>query len=293
MPPWCGSDWPRRLQGRRPIRRRRDVPIPVHCICVIDPARDRLILNRGGLVRLVSTARAVVLACALVSVGVLTGCTTGQAGNPAVDSTAAISIAAEQAIAEQLAADQAAEVQAAAERAAVEQAAADKAIADKLAADQAAAQAAADQAAADKAAADKAAADLAVADLAAQAAAEQAAAQAAAEQAAAEEQAAEEQAAAEAAAEAAAAEKNSSLDGWYTPNGNWVSPETAARAIDAGIAPGETVPNYLRCGTICGEGPTSGEVQVAQACKAGEMTPAECAGVDPDAIIDAASGYAR
>ena len=80
-------------------------------------------------------------------------------------------------------------------------------------------------------------------------------------------------------------------EGWYTPNGNYVSPETAARAIAAGIAPGETVPNYLRCGTICGEGPTSGEVQMANLCLQGIVPPAECAGIDAQAIIDAASSY--
>ena len=59
----------------------------------------------------------------------------------------------------------------------------------------------------------------------------------------------------------------------------------------AGIAPGETVPNYLRCGTICGEGPTSGEVQTAHLCKDGVLPADECAGIDPDAIIAAASSY--
>ena len=59
-----------------------------------------------------------------------------------------------------------------------------------------------------------------------------------------------------AAAERSAAEEQAAgADGWYAPNGNWISPETAGRAMAAGIAPGETVPNYLRCGIICGEGP--------------------------------------
>ncbi|MET0965511.1 MAG: hypothetical protein ABWZ02_03900 [Nakamurella sp.] len=252
--------------------------------------------------RHLSKARSIVVACAVVGVGVLTGCTVGASGNPAVDFSAAASVLDVSAMAGQTAADQLAADQSAAAKAAVDQAEADKAIADKLAADQAAAEkAAADQAAAERAAADQAAAEKAAADAAAAA---ESAARAAAEQAAAEAQAAEEQAAEEqaaeaaeaaeaAAAEAAAAEANSGLDGWYTPNGNWVSPQTAARAIAAGIAPGETVPNYLRCGTICGEGPTSGEVQVAQLCKSGDMTKAECEGIDPDEIIAAASGYAR
>ena len=95
-----------------------------------------------------------------------------------------------------------------------------------------------------------------------------------------------------AAAERSAAEEQAAgADGWYTPNGNWISPETAARAMAAGIAPGETVPNYLRCGTICGEGPTSGEVQMAHLCKDGLATAEECAGIDADAIIAAAASY--
>ncbi|HEY5845302.1 MAG TPA: hypothetical protein VIT42_00780 [Microlunatus sp.] len=49
--------------------------------------------------------------------------------------------------------------------------------------------------------------------------------------------------------------------GWYDPSGQWISPETAKRALAAGIPPGGSVPGYLRCGTICGEWPTSGEVQ--------------------------------
>lgn|GEM_PF-5381522 len=76
---------------------------------------------------------------------------------------------------------------------------------------------------------------------ASQSAAAKAAEQAAAKSAAAERSAAEEQAA--------------GADGWYAPNGNWISPKTAGRGMAAGIAPGETVPNYLRCGIICGEGP--------------------------------------
>ena len=52
-----------------------------------------------------------------------------------------------------------------------------------------------------------------------------------------------------AAAERSAAEEQAAgADGWYAPNGNWISPKTAGRGMAAGIAPGETVPNYLRCG---------------------------------------------
>ena len=82
--------------------------------------------------------------------------------------------------------------------------------------------------------------------------------------------------------------EQSGAEGWYTPNGNWVSPDTAARALAAGISPGDTVPDYLRCGTICGEGPTSGEVQMAHLCKDGQASAEQCAGIDADAIIAAA-----
>lgn len=79
----------------------------------------------------------------------------------------------------------------------------------------------------------------------------------AAEQAAAVEAArvADEQAAAEAAETEAGPE-----DGWYDSRG-WVSPETAQRALEQSIPVGGDVPGYLRCGTICGEEPTSGELQ--------------------------------
>lgn len=117
-----------------------------------------------------------------------------------------------------------------------------------------------------------------------QAAAEQAAAeQAAAEQAAAEQaerQAVEEQTQFDAAVEAGSCTEApedrvgecvvlveergaeaAAESGWYDPSGQWISPETAKRALAAGIPPGGSVPGYLRCGTICGEGPTSGELQ--------------------------------
>lgn len=92
------------------------------------------------------------------------------------------------------------------------------------------------------------------------------AARLAAEQAASDRAAADQAAAAEAARVSAAVEQepqasgDDGSNGWYDGRG-WVSPETAARAIAAGISPGADVPGYLRCGTICGEEPTSGEVQ--------------------------------
>jgi len=120
---------------------------------------------------------------------------------------------------------------------------------------------------------------------AAQAAAEQTAAEkAAAEKAEAERLASESQAAAQSAADQAAAEA-SGINGWYDSAGNWISPETAARAIDNGISPGGDVPGYLRCGTICGELPTSGEVQWAWQCIAGTMT---CDGIDAESVLSAA-----
>lgn len=56
-------------------------------------------------------------------------------------------------------------------------------------------------------------------------------------------------------------ERDAAENGWYSTNWGWVSPETAKRALAAGIPPGGDVPGYLRCGTIGGESPTSGEVQ--------------------------------
>lgn len=198
-----------------------------------------------------------------------------------IDSAAvAASASAAQAAADQLAAASSA----AASSAAASAAAAAAAAAAEQAAQAAAAQAASEQSAAESAAA-SAAAEQAAAEDAQRQADEDAAEQSAADQAAAEQSAAEQSAADE-------AEGDSGADGWYTPSGNWVSPETAARAIAAGISPGETVPNYLRCGTICGEGPTSGEVQWAHLCKDGQVPAIECVGIDPDAIIAAASSYA-
>jgi hypothetical protein len=112
-----------------------------------------------------------------------------------------------------------------------------------------------------------------------QAAAEQAAAeQAAAEQA--ERQAVEEQTQFDAAVEAGSCTEApedrvgecvvlveergaeaAAESGWYDPSGQWISPDTAKRALAAGIPPGGSVPGSLRCGSICGEWPTSGELQ--------------------------------
>lgn len=131
--------------------------------------------------------------------------------------------------------------------------------ADRVAAEQEAARVAAEEAArveAEHAAAEQAAADQAAIEEAEREAAEQAAAEEAERQAA-EEQAAAEQAAAEHAEQETA---DAAANGWYDSRG-WVSPETAQRALAVGIEPGGDVPGYLRCGTICGEDPTSGEVQ--------------------------------
>ena len=49
-------------------------------------------------------------------------------------------------------------------------------------------------------------------------------------------------------------------DGWYDTWG-WVSPQTAERALAAGIAPGKDVRDNLRCGTDCSESPTAAQVQ--------------------------------
>jgi hypothetical protein len=120
------------------------------------------------------------------------------------------------------------------------------------------------------------------------AAAVAAAKKAAAEKAAAAKKAAEQAAAAKAAEEKAAAEKAAAdaevtttapaPDSWYDSRG-WVSPETAKRALAAGIPWGGDVPGYLRCGTICGESPTSGEAQMANGCAQGlpSFTPEMCA----------------
>lgn len=48
--------------------------------------------------------------------------------------------------------------------------------------------------------------------------------------------------------------------GWYDTWG-WVSPQTAQRALAAGIAAGKDVRGDLRCGTACGESPTAAEIQ--------------------------------
>lgn len=48
---------------------------------------------------------------------------------------------------------------------------------------------------------------------------------------------------------------------------------------------GSIVPNSERCGTICGEPPTSGEVQTAHMCQDGTLPPEDCEGVDVEAIL--------
>src|ERR1700712_4800173 len=124
--------------------------------------------------------------------------------------------------------------------------------------------AAAQQSAAQLSAAERSAADEAAQAAAAQAAADEAARLAAEQSAAPEQRAADQSAAAQAAADRAAADAAAQqaaddlyATGWYDERG-WVSPESAARARDAGIPAGGSVPGYLRCGTICGESPTSG-----------------------------------
>lgn len=85
-------------------------------------------------------------------------------------------------------------------------------------------------------------------------------AQAAADQAAAE--AAEAQAEHEAAERAVHEERERILaEGFTDENGTTYSPETVRRGVEAGIYPGDPIPGYLRCGTACGETPTSGELQ--------------------------------
>ena len=60
-------------------------------------------------------------------------------------------------------------------------------------------------------------------------------------------------------AEQAAAEAEAEQD--WTDERGYVSPETQQRAREHGIEEGGNVPGYLRCGSICGEEPTSGELQ--------------------------------
>lgn len=156
---------------------------------------------------------------------------------------------------------------------AAQQAAAVRSAASESAAQSAAASAA--QAAADEAAI-VAAEQAAAADAARVAAEQAAAAQVAQEQAALEAQAAAD--AAQAAQEDAAqqeqdladddaggfsAEEQRILDEGFTGNdGTTYSPSTVQRGWEElGIRPGDMVPGYLRCGTECGESPTSGELQ--------------------------------
>ena len=113
---------------------------------------------------------------------------------------------------------------------------------------------------------------------AARVAAEQEAERVAAESSAAAQSAADQSAADQAEADRIAAESTTQAPAaeWYDSRG-WVSPGTAQRALDAGIPWGGDVPGYLRCGTICGEEPTSGEVQMANGCADGYIPASECA----------------
>lgn len=233
-----------------------------------------------------ATARLLPAAVSMVAAIALTACTVAGTARPAITSGTVPAVSATTPTDDPAAVRSLSIASVASARAAVDRAAAEQSAAQQSAAAQSAEQSAAEQAAAEKAAAEQAAAERA----AEQSAAEKAAAEElAAEESAAEESAVAQSAAAQSAADQAAADADAAANGWYTPSGNWVSPETAARALAAGIAPGETVPNYLRCGTICGEGPTSGEVQTAHACKDGLLTAYECARIDADAIISAAS----
>ncbi len=55
--------------------------------------------------------------------------------------------------------------------------------------------------------------------------------------------------------------------GWYDEFG-WISPDTAARALAAGIPLGANVPENLRCGTACGENPTAAEIEAQKSAEA-------------------------
>ena len=109
----------------------------------------------------------------------------------------------------------------------------------------------------------RSAADAEAARVAAEAAAAEAARVAAEEQAAADQRdAAEDEQAAADQRDAAEDEQARILrEGFTDENGVSYSPETVQRGVDKGIEPGNMVPGYLRCGTLCGETPTSGEVQ--------------------------------
>ncbi len=244
----------------------------------------------GGIVQRKLSTTLSVLAVILAGTFGLTACTSGEGGTP-VSVAPTVMTPDPASVQSASAAAEASMAQAASEKSKAQKAQADMAAAAKAAASKAAAsKSAASEAAESAAAASRAAAseEAARSSAAEQSAAEQAAAdQAAAEQAAAE-SAAESAAAEEAAAAEAAAQADAATNGWTTPSGSYVSPETAARALAAGIAPGEEVPGYLRCGTICGESPTSGEVMFANACKEGLVSAAECADIDVEGILAAA-----
>ena len=196
-----------------------------------------------------------------------------------VDASNAARVAAEQAAADRVAASQSAAQSAAA---AAAQAAADEAA--RVAAEQAAAdevaRVAAEQAAAAQAAQEQAALDAqaaAAADAAQQAAAEEAAAQQ-------QEQALENDDAGVLSAE----EQRILAEGFTGDDGTSYSPSTVQRGWDQlGIRPGNLVPGYLRCGTECGESPTSGELQSEWE----SMTPEEQAAERAKNIAEAEAAY--
>ncbi|MGD5691043.1 hypothetical protein QUT48_22695, partial [Xanthomonas citri pv. citri] len=139
----------------------------------------------------------------------------------------------------------------------------------------AAEQAAAAQAAQEQAALDAQAA--AAADAAQQAAAEEAAAQQ-------QEQALENDDAGVLSAE----EQRILAEGFTGDDGTSYSPSTVQRGWDQlGIRPGNLVPGYLRCGTECGESPTSGELQSEWE----SMTPEEQAAERAKNIAEAEAAY--
>lgn len=73
------------------------------------------------------------------------------------------------------------------------------------------------------------------------------------------------------------------------PDPNAVAPPSVGTTSDRGYScsgdrcywpDGSPVPNYQRCGTQCGEAPTSGEIQTRHGCETGYITDPElCAGL--------------
>lgn len=54
---------------------------------------------------------------------------------------------------------------------------------------------------------------------------------------------------------------------------------------DCRWADGTAVPGYQRCGTLCGEPPTSGEIQFAGQCREGTVPAEDCEDIDVDGIL--------